>query len=53
MKDTKVLKKAGIEIISKLTTLEINQIASNISEKICASFPEHNINKSDLFASIS
>lgn len=53
MKDTNVLKKYGIEIISQLSTLEINQIAANISEKICSSFPEHNINKSDLFAMLS
>lgn len=53
MKDTNVLKRYGIEIISQLSTLEINQIAANISEKICSSFPEHNINKSDLFAMLS
>ena len=53
MKDTNVLKKYGIEIISQLSTLEINQIAANISEKICSSFPEHNINKSDLFVMLS
>lgn len=53
MKNTKLLKNAGIEIISQLSTLEINKIASNISEKICNSFPEHNINKSDLFIALS
>ena len=53
MKDTNVLKKYGIEIIYQLSTLEINQIAANISEKICSSFPEHNINKSDLFVMLS
>lgn len=53
MKDTNVLKKYGIEIISQLSTLEINKIAANISEKICSSFPEHNINKSDLFVMLS
>lgn len=53
MKNISILKKAGIEIVSQLSTLEVNKIAANISEKICSSFPEHNINKSDLFASIS
>ena len=53
MKDTNALKKYGIEIISQLSTLEINKIAANISEKICSSFPEHNINKSDLFVMLS
>lgn len=53
MKNTNVLKKFGIELVSQLSTLEVNKIAANISEKICSSFPEHNINKSDLFAAIS
>ena len=47
------LRKAGITIIKKLSTLEVNKIASNISEKICCSFPEHKINQSDLFIAIS
>jgi len=48
-----ILKKEGIENIRALNTLEINKIASNISEKICKAFPEHNLNKSDLFINIS
>ncbi len=47
------LKKEGINVIGKLNTLEINKIASNISEKIAKAFPEHQINQSDLFISIS
>ena len=47
------LKKEGINVIKKLDTLEINKIASNISEKICNTFPEHNIKKSELFIAIS
>lgn len=47
------LRKEGIEDIKPLSTLEINKIASNISEKICSAFPEHNINKSDLFIAIA
>ena len=47
------LRKAGIRIVKKLSTLEVNKIASNISEKICSSFPEHKINQSDLFIAIS
>ena len=47
------LRKAGITIIKKFSTLEINKIAANISEKICASFPEHKINQTDLFIAIS
>ena len=53
MKNTNLLKKAGIEIVSKLSTLEINQIAKTISDKICNSFPEYNLNKSDLFSMLS
>lgn len=47
------LKKEGIKVVGKLNTLEINKIASNISEKISQAFPEHNINQSDLFISIA
>lgn len=47
------LKKEGIRVIGKLNTLEINKIASNISEKIVNAFPEHGINQSDLFISIA
>lgn len=48
-----ILKNEGIKIIGKLNTLEINRIANNISEKITESFPEHNIDKQDLYDSIS
>lgn len=48
-----ILKKEGIENIRALNTLEINKIASNISEKISKAFPEHNLDKSDLFINIS
>lgn len=47
------LKREGINVIGKLNTLEVNKIASNISEKIVNAFPEHNINQSDLFISIA
>ena len=47
------LKKEGINVIGKLNTLEINKIASNISERLVAAFPEHGINQSDLFISIA
>ena len=48
-----ILKKEGITIVKPLNTLEINKIASKISEILCSNFPEHNLNKSDLFISIS
>ena len=53
MKNDIALRKAGITIIKKFSILEVNKIAANISEKICASFPEHKINQSDLFIAIS
>lgn len=47
------LKREGIEIIKPLSTLEINKIASQIAEKLCSTFPEHNLNQSELFIAIS
>lgn len=47
------LKREGIEVIGSLNTLEINKIASNISEKLCTTFPEHKLDQSKLFASIA
>ena len=48
-----ILKKESIIVIKTLNTLEINKIASKIAEILCSKFPEHNLNKSDLFISIS
>lgn len=53
MRNSLALKQAGITIIKKLSTLEINKIASNISERICVTFPEHKLNQSNLFIAIS
>ena len=47
------LKKEGIEIIEQLDTLEVNSIAINVASKLCLAFPEHNLNKNDLFESLS
>lgn len=47
------LKKEGINVISQLNTMQINRIASNISEKLSKAFPEHNIDQSNLFISIA
>ena len=47
------LKKEGIEVVSKLDTLKVNTICSNIASKLCLAFPEHNLNRSALFASLS
>ena len=47
------LKKEGIEVKQKLDTLKVNTVANNIANKLCFAFPEHNLNKSDLFECIS
>lgn len=47
------LKKEGIEIVEQLDTLKVNTIAISIASKLCLAFPEHNLNKSDLFTSLS
>ena len=53
MSISSILKKEGINIIGELNTLDVNKIASLISEKICAAFPEYNLNQSDLFVAIA
>ena len=47
------LKKEGIEIVEQLNTLKVNTIAISIASKLCLAFPEHNLNKSELFTSLS
>ena len=47
------LKKEGIEIIEQLDTLKVNNIAINVASKLCLAFPEHNLNRSELFESLS
>ncbi len=47
------LKKEGIEVIEQLDTLKVNTIAINIASKLCLAFPEHNLNKSELFESLA
>ena len=47
------LKKEGIEVIEKLDVMKVNSIAINIASKLCLAFPEHNLNKSELFESLA
>lgn len=47
------LRKEGIEILEQLNTLKVNTIATNIASKLCLAFPEHNLNRSQLFAALS
>ena len=48
-----LLRKEGLENIQKLNTLRVNQIASNLSNKLCNSFPELHLSQSDLFRQLS
>ena len=47
------LRKDGIQVISKLDTLVVNNIARNIARKIVENFPELNFNETDLFIKIA
>ena len=47
------LKKENIINIEPLSRLEINKIATSVSNKICSTFPEQKISKSNLFISIA
>ena len=53
MKNKINLKRVGINIEKKLSEQEVNQIASNISDKICNAFPEHGLIKSELLSALS
>lgn len=53
MRTNSRLKKEGIEIVEQLDTLKVNTIAISIASKLCLAFPEHNLNKSELFTSLS
>lgn len=48
-----VLKKEGIKVINRLSSVDINKIATNISKTMAEVFPEHNINQNDLFIAIA
>lgn len=53
MGTSRALKKAGIHVTEQLPVLEVNKIAAIISDKICKTFSEHNLVKSDLFSALS
>ena len=47
------LRKDGIEVISKLDTLVVNNIAQSIAQKIVATFPKLNFTETELFIKLS
>ena len=53
MKNQKILKKEGIELVSTLNEEKVQHIASKVSKKICSAFPEHNLNKNDIYTALS
>ena len=48
-----VLKKENIINIEPLSRLEINKIAKTVTNKICDTFPEQNLSRSNLFISLA
>lgn len=49
----KILKTEGIDLLTKLNKEKTANVASRITNKICKAFPEHNINKSNLYNELS
>ena len=47
-----VLKKEGIEILSKLNSQKVEKIANIVSEKICKAFPEYNLNPNNISSNL-
>ena len=47
------LKKDGIEVRKKLDTLRVNSIARTVSNSLCETFPDFNLNQNDLFIKLS
>ncbi len=53
MVNERALRKAGIFVKKQLSSDEVNKIADIISDKICSSFSEHGLVKSELFLALS
>lgn len=47
------LRKDGIEVVSKLNTIEVNSIANCIANKLVSAFPEFNLKSNELFSRLS
>ena len=47
------LKKNGIEVTEKLSTLNSNTLAKNVADKIAQTFPDQDLNANELFARFS
>ncbi len=53
MNANSILKKEGIQIKAKLGTEQVSKIAQIIAQKMCETFPEHNLNQQTLFDTLS
>ena len=47
------LKKEGIEVVSKLSTLEVNAIARSVSNRLVQTFDNYGLNVTELFMRLS
>ena len=47
------LKKEGIEVVSKLSTLDVNSIARSVANKLVETFPNYNLDSGTLFMKLS
>lgn len=47
------LRKDGIVVVKKLDTLRVNSIAKTVSNSLCETFPDFNLNQNDLFIKLS
>ena len=47
------LKKGGIEVVSKLSTIEVNSIAKNIANRLTKTFPQFHLDSTKLFIKLS
>ncbi len=51
MSISSILKKENIKIIRQLNVEEVNILSRDIAIKLCLAFPEHNLNRQELFYS--
>ena len=47
------LEKSGIKVICPINTININEIATYVSNLLCSKFPDFNLNYNDMFTRIS
>jgi len=53
MKLDLLLRNEGIDIVRELSKQEVSTIAKDVAIKLCLAFPEHNLNRLDLYNALS